>query len=299
MGAAIENIALEASQHGIRCDVEYAEHPFAQVGELEPVATLRLSSPCEPDRLAGFIDERTTNRRRFAMAPLTPQESNDLSSVINDPGCEVVWLTSRGELRQLARLVNTADRIRFEYEPFHDELHRMLRFPGAQSPAIVDGLEPACLEIPRPAWPLLRWLRPWRRMNILNRLGLSHVFAATSTLQIVCSGAAGLLLTDRRDAVGALRAGRAMQRIWLAATEQQLAFQPVGALPLFLRRLEVFGASAFLPHHARRLARAREGFMRLFPQASDRHPAILFRVGRCGPPSARSGRYPPENIEIA
>jgi hypothetical protein len=297
MGAAIENIALEASQHALRCDVDYPAHPFTRDGALEPIATLRLAPPGGPDQLAGFIEERTTNRRRYQTTSLAKSEAEALSNAINDPNCRIDWLTSRTDLRSLAGLVSTADRIRFEYQPFHDELHRMLRFGRSDLPA-VDGLEAASLEIPRPAWPLLRWLRPWRRMSLLNRLGASRLFAATSTLQIRCSGAVGLLRTERKDAIGAIQAGRALQRIWLAATEQRLAFHPLGALPLFLRRLEVCGESAFLPHHARRLVLARDGFLELFPEAREGLPVILFRIGHCGPPSARSGRFPLERIEL-
>ncbi len=298
MGGAIENIALEASQYGLHCDVEYAAQPFAREGAHEPVATLWLASSGKPDRLSRYIDSRTTNRRRYRTTPLTEPEQGALSHAINAPHCHVDWLTTRSDLRSLARLVTTADRIRFEYQLFHDELHRMLRFGRSDLPA-VDGLEAASLEIPRAAWPILKWLRPWRRMDFLNRIGASRVFAATSTLQILCSGAVGLLWTERRDAIGALEAGRALQRLWLAATEQQLAFQPVGALPLFLRRLEISGESGFLPHHAKRLVAARNELLRLYPKSRAGRSVILFRIGHCGPPSARSGRFPIDSIEIS
>ncbi len=298
MGAAIENVALEASQQELRCEVEYAERPFAQGNRYEPVATLRLAAPGEPDRLGDFIDQRTTNRRLYETAPLANRDREALSNAFSDPECQVNWLTSRAELRALSRLVTTADRIRFEYQPFHDELHRMLRFGRADAPTAVDGLDVASLEIPRAGWPLLRWLKPWRRMKLLNHLGLSRLFAGTSNQQIRCSGAVGLLLTRRRDAIGAIQTGRVLQRIWLAATGRGLAFQPVGALPLFLRKLEVSGEDAYLPHHARRLVKARDEFRDLFPPAREELPVILFRVGHCAPPSARSGRYPVDAIEL-
>lgn len=264
LGAAIENIVLEASRHDHQAIVEYSSAPFGSDDDFEPVATIRWTSPGWPDPLADSIVARTSNRRPYQMTPVTLSERRELSNAIQDSRCEVEWLTTKDELRHLARLVTTADRIRFEYQRFHDELHKMLRFGEREANATGDGLETSTLEIPRIAWPVLRWLRPWNRMRFFNRVGLSRLFAHTSSVQIQRSGAVGLLTVDTPDSIGYLEAGRALQRIWLTATGLGLAFQPVGALPLFLRRLNVLGESAFEPRHARILGCARDDFANFF-----------------------------------
>lgn len=298
LGAAIENLVLEASRHDLRTAVRFAADPFRRGDEFEPVATVHWSESARPDRLSEYISARTTNRRPYEPTALTIPELSELTDAIQEPGCHVAWRTTRNDIRQLARMVMTADRIRFECRSFHDELHAMLRYGHAEARAAGDGLELASLEIPRIAWPLLRWLRPWPRMQQMNRVGFSRLFARNSIVQIRRSGAIGALFVERPGGFGFLNAGRALQRIWLTATRMQLAFQPVGALPLFLRRLAVFGESAFEPHHARALSRARDEFEHLFPEAQDRVATILFRVGRCPPPSARSFRYKIEEIEM-
>lgn len=298
MGAAIENIALEASQHNLQADLEYSFAPFARGDEREPVATVHLSPGCRRDPLATWLRIRSTNRRPYRRTPLDSATLEELSLSIRGARCRVSWLSGRSDLRRLARLVTTADRIRFEYRNFHDELHAMLRFGRDEANAAGDGLELASLEIPNVAWPLMRWLRPWERMALLNRFGLSRLFARNSFAQIVRSGAVGLVTVDRPDAVGFVEAGRALQRIWLAATGLDLAAQPVGALPLFLRRLEVLGEESFDARHGTQLRKAKNEFINLYPDARDRVPAILLRVGHCGPPSARSCRYELDKITI-
>lgn len=298
LGAAIENIVLEASRELLTTDVQYVEHPFARSSDPEPVATLHFAPGGTPDPLAEAIAARTTNRRPYAATPLESRQSAALAEAIEDPDCELLWLTDRPRLRHLASLVYEADRIRFEYQPFHDELHRVLRFGREEAQRAGDGLEFRSLEIPSLAKPLFRWLRPWPRMRLLNRIGLSRMFARNSITLVKQSAAVGLLTTRRDDAVGFLQAGRAFERTWLAATALDLSVQPLAALPLFLRRLSSLGPGAFLPGHARKLTAARDQFAQLFPELQARTPVMLFRVGQCGPPSARSYRFPTDQIEL-
>lgn len=297
LGAAIENMVLEASRQGLAAEVDYAERPFEQVDGCEAVATVKFTPEGASDRLAELLGQRVTNRRPYARTALSSSQLAAMNDAIADADCELIWLTDRTSLNRLASLIYAADRIRFEYQPFHDELHRVLRLTHDEAQATRDGLDFASLEIPRIARPLFRWLRPWSRMNFLNRFGLSRIFARNSIVQIERSAAVGLLATRRADALGYLQAGRAFERVWLAAAGDKLAFQPLGALPLFLRRLAVQGSEAFLPQHARRLKAVRDEFGRLFPQLAGT-PVMLFRVGHGRPPSARSLRYRSEDIQL-
>ena len=210
----------------------------------------------------------------------------------------VCWLTDSADLQALSKLVAISDRIRFEHQPFHEEFHKVLRYGDDEARRTGDGLELKSLEIPAIAGPLMRWLRPWKRMRLANRFGMSRMFARYSVKQIRRSAAVGLLTTTDRSDRGYLQAGRSFERIWLAATAEDLAFQPLGGLPLFLTKLQVEGVGSFLPEHAARLQERVEPFDELFPGAKGETLVMLFRIGQAKPPSARSYRFANEQIPL-
>jgi len=323
LGAAIENIVLAASTCGLKGIVHYHERPFTMTDGTEHVATIAFEESGDTDPLAQWIDRRVTNRKLYDRAPLQAGQLQPMSASVSNPDYRIVWLTGRRHLKRLAQLVRTADRIRFEHQPFHDEFHNVLRYSEEHAESTGDGLELKTLEVPAIAGPVFRWLRPWKRMRFANRFGLSRMFAGYSAKQIVHSGAVGLLTVPQSPRAAPrgtandrmyLEGGRALQRVWLAATRENLAFQPLGAVPLFLTKLQFQGPETFLPKHAEQLQTLATEFAKLFlgsrvgghnsggeddfPQNSQPCPLMLFRLGRADPPSARSIRYPVNKILI-
>lgn len=298
VGAALENLVLAASQEGLTSTVEYMPRPFDVVGEGERVARVQLVRGGRMDPLAEHLRERVTNRRLYRRSRVSDEKLTVLESAIADSRCDVLWLTDRPRLKQLSRLVRVADQIRFEHRPFHDEFHSVLRYGDAEARRTGDGLELKSLEVPSIAGPVFRGLKPWARMRLANRFGMSRMFSGYSAKQIVRSGAVGLLVARERSDECLLEAGRAFQRVWLAATQQRLAFQPVGGLPLFLTKLAVEGESAFTTSHAARLQPLAGELEKLFPAARDNVPVMLFRIGHADPPTARSYRYETDKIVL-
>lgn len=294
LGAAIENIAVRASAHTLQATVEHNTRPFLTRNGNEHVATVRLVTGGSPDPLQQFIEDRVTNRRLYSKRPLTDQELRALGHSIRRPRSQIFWVCDRAERRKLAELVAICDRIRFEHRPFHEEFHKVLRYGREEARRTGDGLELKTLELPPGGGLLMRWLRPWKRMQFANRLGMSRLFANYSVKQIMRCGAVGLLTTDDSSDIGYLEAGRSLQRVWLQATQLGLAFQPMGALPLFLTKLvdqEPGGWGV-------ELQAVHDGLARLMPRAIGQAPVMLVRIGRSRGPTARSGRYSEHQITL-
>lgn len=299
IGAAIENIALKASAHNLSAEVIFHNRPFRKFQDAELVASLSFHNDGTTDGLHEYIQKRVTNRRLYKRSQLSSAQCHSLNDVITDENNQVFFLTHKTELKALSKLVFTYDRIRFEHQPFHEEFHKVLRYSEEEARSRGDGLGLKSLEVPAIAGPVFRWLRPWKRMRLANRFGMSRMFANYSAKQVIRSGAVGLLVTTDASDRGYIEAGRSFQRLWLAATAQGLAFQPLGGLPLFLTKLDVQGPQAFLPEHASRLKKVIEPFYsQLFEGAREKTPVMLFRLGYAKPPSARSYRYPLARIQV-
>ncbi len=293
LGAAIENIVLRATTHGLRGEAEYRERPFPQIDGLEHVATVRLSpsDSVEPAPLATFIETRCTNRKPYKKKPPEREKLQRLEETVRESSVQVQWFTERSAIRDMARRVAVADRIRFEHQPFHEELHSVLRYTPEQVERTRDGLDVRTLELPGFMGRVLRWLRPWPRMRRLNRLGLSRAFAGMSAQQVKASGALAMLSTTDPTDRGYLEAGRAMQRFWLAAAAEGLATQPLGALPLFLLTARE-APESFGNERSQRMA----AIASALDLPEGHQPVMIFRLGAAASPSERSIRYSPNAI---
>lgn len=294
VGAAVENVTLAASARRLVARVRYHDRPFAKLAGEEHVATIELQPGGAVDPLHEQIERRCTSRQPYQRRAIAPERLEKVAAAAG-AAVAVAWLSEREQIKQAAGLIREADRIRFEHQPFHEELHAVLRYSQQQAEQAGDGMSLKALEIPAAMGPVLRFLRPWRRARAMNRIGLSRVFAGMAGQQIISSGAIGLLTTDDATDAGYMEAGRSLQRVWLAATAEGLSMQPLGSVPLFLTRLRDDRAS-FQPRHAERLDAVDEAFGALFEGLKERSPVMLFRIGEGRPPSARSPRYPAEAI---
>ncbi len=293
LGAALENLCLAAGQRGWRALVSYSKEFGPDAEGREVVAAVRFAEGGVADPLASFLEQRCCNRKPYPRRPVSEESLYQIEASVSAlDNSHLHWLSARPSIRKLAGIVAAADRIRFEHRPFHTELFHQLRFTPQEAESTRDGLDVRCLELPLGAATMLRWLRRWPLMRQLNRLGLSRLMSFPSALQVWRTGTMGLLTTTDTSRLGYLQTGRAMQRVWLAATKLGLAFHPLGSVPIFLSLWTRRGGKDLLPHHRRRVEDLAGRFEKLFPQAVGQGVVVLFRMGEADGGSVRSLREP-------
>ncbi|HHK42070.1 MAG TPA: hypothetical protein ENJ50_06600, partial [Planctomycetaceae bacterium] len=255
LGAALANLHIVRSQandtDALPVLIENAD------GELvEPPRD--VWPPLSPDvcrELATEVPRRHTNRRPYARRVPKREDLDALAGAAEADGvlehrCRVTWLTERSAIGKFAGLVARCDRLRFEYPAFHAELFKQLRFHPSEVQQRGDGLDVRTLELPPGAATFLRCLRSWSAMRIFKRLGGTRLMALPSRWSVLHSGAIGLLAMrvshDDADLASVslqqwrehcLVAGAALQRLWLKASQLDVAIQPLGSLPLFFARI--------------------------------------------------------------
>ncbi len=300
VGAAIENACLAARHRGLYPEVEIFDPP-RQTGDdpLVPVATVALRPGGVPDPLFSQLADRCTNRKPYATRPVDKQSLQRLADAASAfPGIQLDFVTDRSRICALARLAGATDLVRFQYEPFHNEMFRQLRFSAEEAERTGDGLDVRTVELPPGAAWILRLLRPWKRMQWLHRTGLSRLLSVPSILTARHSGALGVLTADEATVRRFMHGGRSFQRIWLAAQAEGLAMHPLGSPAVFFGHIEQLDGRKLSRAHQRRLAALIERFTRLLPQKSGRTLLMLFRLGYAAGPSARSLRRRVEDALI-
>jgi nitroreductase len=294
IGAAIQNIVVTSAAHGFKSDVEY----ISPVKTGQPVAVIRLSPGKVDGHLADWILKRTTNRNKYSSLPLEDTVIAGLSQNINGLDAGLHWMTEPTGFRLMASMDANSSFIRLEHKPLHDELFNILRFSRKQVEATRYGLDYKSLGVPAVAAFIARQLQLWSVNKAVSKSGVGRLVAKMLSLRLLKAGALCLVTAKRRDPVGYMEAGRAMEQLWLAATAKGLSIHPYGALPQYNTKAEVEPES-FLPRHLAVIRSHRASFYSIFPGAEKEYPAIVLRMGMTRKQSGRSDiRLRPDEIII-
>ncbi len=305
LGAAIENAAIAARQAGYMTEVSLApaattasaNTPSEIVNGPRPVATLHFRLGAHPDPLYPHLAGRCTNRKPYSRRPISQEVLGRIAAAADCfTGIQLDWIADRPRIKHLARLVAVGDRFRFQYEPFHREIYRQLRFTPQEAQHTGDGLDVRTLALPPGTGLLLRFLRPWNRMRWIHRLRLTGCLTLPSRVTVRQSGALGAISVPGPAREHYLLAGRAFQRGWLAATAENLALQPLGSLPIFLAQWEQLAGRNLSPAHQRLARRLRRELDACIPRLTARTLVMLFRIGYAPMPQVRSLRRKPEEV---
>ena len=282
LGAAAENVVLRAHELGltVRLDAPSDADTSATCFRFFPAGTqIAGAETHEYDTLASAIGERHTNRRRTHSLRLPAGVLEELRMAARSiAGIDLTFIEDRPALAEIANIAARAERIRILHPTGHHDLVHEIRWSPEEAQRTRDGIDLATLDLTPTELAGLRMLREPGVPELLKRWQRGRGLESLTRKAMIASSAVGLVTASGADARDPFMVGRAVQRLWLLATERALALQPhTASIFLFARALHG-GAADFDSEslgelyglHARLRAifghRAREFFLfRLFP----------------------------------
>jgi molybdopterin/thiamine biosynthesis adenylyltransferase/nitroreductase len=294
-GAALENIDIAAQALGF--GVEARSFPNAADQELVCSVrfTPRAQAPTDPAELA-LIPLRVTNRRYGERMPLLLSHADALADAAALRGASLTLVQDAAGLATLGQLMGACDRLSSLSETIFHEVMPGYRFTRAEVEHYRDGVDLETMELSGPDRAGFELVSDWKVMNALGRLGGGRALESTARKAIAGACAVGLLTTSDQSPEGYLRGGRALQRLWLAATACGLALQPWTGLPYLFARLLRGDGAGLSEHEQHELRRLRDRYLEVFPSAQGKSELMLFRLTHAAPPSARSLRRKLEDV---
>jgi len=291
LGAAVENIVIAAAAKGLRCEVNL--FPTSD-RELVAVLHFQVSTTVAHDaQLASQIFRRATNRRLGQRLALKADARERLCSAAN-PYAGLSFILSPRALSTVGQVAGACDRFRLCSELLHSELLSELRWTQQEAERTRDGVDVRTLELNRAQRAGLRALASFRFVRMLARFGVQKPFEEMSQSAVQHASALGLLTVAGVDRRAYFMGGRALQRVWLTATELGLAIQPLAVAPYLFARLE--RGSGFSETERTILTALRQRFAEAAPVDAERGEIMLFRITTADPPSTRSLRRALENV---
>jgi hypothetical protein len=286
LGAVVENIIIAASGEGFLTHIQY----FPNGENDEVVARVSFEPGAQSDLLGAVLDKRCTNRRPYENKPISPEILTSLDVTKCFPRLGLSWIQGKKRLQELGKIISRADRLIFENPRIHNHLFSTLRWNLDEVEHTRDGLPIESLELGKLGSLAFRCLKSWRFVQLLNRFGFSKIAAGKSTELMRRCSAAGLITAPNTSVRSFLEAGRAFQRLWLQATQDNLALQPMTAIIFLHLRSRLADYSGLGKGQITLVDGLCDDLKKFFILPENSVPAMLFRVGFAGTPSARTIR---------
>ena len=262
---------------------------FPDVNNPLHVATLHLDQAMEPEieELVPSLVRRSTNRRMGTPGPLDPKVLDHLRRAVEREGATLHIVTERDQLMSLATQLAEADRQRFLLSNVHEDMMSELRWPGVDD--LRDGLDVRTLEMDPGT---LSFMQILERRDVLDQLDAwkgGKMLGLRTHAAVATSAGLCLITVPRTEPEWYVRAGAAMERLWLLADHHGLAMQPVSPLYLFATSDEELVALA----GERRLGSmhdAREHFRDTWNLKDGETMTMVLRLFHAAEPSVHSVR---------
>jgi hypothetical protein len=295
LGAALENVHLQAEALGIKADIEL----FPVANEPEIIAAVHFAASTIPVNSSAIdtalhIYTRHTNRKldkRQLVDPGFFKQLREIVSQFKDVG--VYYTDNETELNELSEIIAECDKVRLLNELGHEEFYHEMRWSREEAETTRDGVELASVDISQSEVAGFKVAGDWKAVKLLSEWDKGDAFKKLSVKAVKSASAMVLFTIPALSHPQLIIAGRAVQRSWIFANQQGVSVHPMLSPAFFFGRL-VHGNGAELPSAtAAKLSILRERFLKIFPLNSANNgesEVFLMKVAIAGDMGIRSLR---------
>jgi nitroreductase len=295
MGTCLENVRLKAGELGMGVNIV----PYPLTGEHRLVAVIQHDQNAvgKAEDLCTQIGQRCTNRRKGDGRALDPALQDELASAAAGvTGCQAHFIADRTALMHMARTIAEAERVRVLNPTGHHELfNKEIRWTEEEAKASRDGLDMATMELKLSEEVGFQVASDRMAMDLVAAWNGGGAFSKLSVDGMRAASGLVLVSATTSDAATLLAAGRAVQRVWLAAAKLGLAVHPVSAPILLAHHVRHGDGIGFSTVERERVLQlfgeVQQGF-----STGSREPVFMMRLSHADGPSVRSLRKPLEKF---
>ena len=294
-GSVIENIDLVCRALGIQATYRLFpdDRDPCRVCDIE-LSPLGTAPP--PDDLVHYIGSRVTNRRLGERKALDPAHRERMTAAIASRGVSVQWLETPEQLAAITPILGRSDRFRMLSKRMHGEMMSEIRWGVDEVDRTRDGLDVATLELTPTDLAGMRMISSWPVMKMVGSVGGGLGLERPTRKSLAVSAAVGLVTVAGTAPEGFVAAGRALHRLWLSATRDDVAFQPMTPITYLFYRLEQMNGEGLGKAELTGLRELRADYRKLFDVPEGHAEPMLFRVGYADAPTARSIRRHADDV---
>lgn len=305
LGAATENAVLKA--HACNMAVKISKFPLKNDPRLIAVFDFYKKNEVDPtqvestivDSLADAIPIRLTNRKISKRQPIEAGILHELQKIaMTIQGAKLYFLEKDEDLSAIGNIVGKAEKLRLMHQKGHRDFVNEIRWSKEENEKKKDGIDLATLDLTTSEITGLKIARDWKAIECLKQWKAGSAFERLSQKTIGGASAIGFITMPEYNPLSFFEGGRAVQRVWLKANQNNISFQPQSPITfLFARLLHGEGAD-MSTEMIRELTDLRKQFKKLFPLDDRQGEIFLFRLCIADALPAKSLRRSIEDVLV-
>lgn len=231
LGAATENLILKA--HNIGYEVQLTKFPLGIGNDL--IATFEFYKEKNKntelhnnDRLIDVVPNRMTNRNLGARTVIQEDIEKYFKEVVSSiDGAELKLFTDPIKIDELKEILSEVDKLFMTNKTGHDHFTHEIRWNKKEVEETRDGIDINTINMTPTERAGLIVSKDWNVTKHIKKWNLGDEFGKLSKKAVNSAAALGMITMPKINADNYFDGGRAVQKLWLAATEKEIAFQPM------------------------------------------------------------------------
>jgi nitroreductase len=288
-GALIENIDLAAAFLGYSIHVAlFPDH--AKQNHIADIS-FSLGKKQEVGNLFAFIDKRCTNRKDYTTEKLDNSSKVKITESVSGFPSQVLFVDDNSSMERVGAALAVHEKVLFENKFMHKFFYKHIIWDKDKEKES-GGFYIDTLEFLPHQLKAVKLFKNWKILTVLNFfLKISDKIAKENGQKYAYSGAFCALTIDAVKPEDFVVLGRAVQRVWLTATQLGLSVHPCNGT-LYLKQYCDLAGEHISPVHRGLINDAFSVIGSCF-NPKNSNIAFIFRFGRSGAPSAVSKRLDP------
>jgi molybdopterin/thiamine biosynthesis adenylyltransferase len=305
LGSATENLVLKA--HSLNLEVLTETPPLTKDSKLITVFKFfnkpnnNIASKLEPhicDELSVEINNRLTNRTIGPRHKIERKKFEYLRSLAQTvPGADLIIIDDEKKLEELANITAKMDQMRVMHPKGHQDFRLEMQWTPEQARQNgygIDVMNTVDLTVSEVAgWNIVK---EWPVIKHLNDWDLGEGLGKIQRKCIAGSSALGLLTMPNFNHDDFYRGGRALERVWLAATKEKISVHPASISTLMFNTLTFGNEGVYSPKMKLETKTMRDRLYNLFSTDLNTGVVLMLRFCIADAPKGRSVRFPIEQI---
>lgn len=306
LGAATENLVLKAHELKLEVitevlpDLDEKSKLIAVIRFFDGVHPLHVGKfePHVCDELVSAIPLRLTNRNIVERKKISRDRLEPLKKLAQTiKGADLILIDDEKLMHEIGEVTAKVDRMRIMHKGGHDDFHGEVRWNEEEVNRMLNGVDLLGTVDLTPT-ELAGWtvVKNWNVVNHLNEWKLGTGLEKIQRKNVASASALGLLTMPRFSNNDFYDAGRALERVWLAANKDNIAVHPASLSTLIFNTMTYANNNGFTEYMEAEARELRKEFEKLFSLDNSKVDVLLLRFFIAPPPKKRSVRYPLERV---
>ncbi len=289
-GALLENIRISALHYGYAVEIVL----FPDEKDTTHVATLtfKKNAPVE-NTLYKAIDTRCTNRKEYTGEKLSNKEKETLIEAVRSiPSYDFLLVDDDTILPSMGKALAAHEKVLFEHRKMHDFFYDHILW-DKKDEAKAGGFYIKTLEFLPHQLGAVKVFKHWPLLVVLNKIiGVSTMISKDNGEKYARSGTFGAITMKDSSDKDYVYLGMTMQRVWLTATNLDIAMHPCNGTLYLMKHIISQGDKEFSKKHRSLIKESYADILSQF-DSKDGEVVFIFRLGKAEPPTATAHRVKP------